>query len=90
MHRTGRLGGEVPAAAGGRLVPRSTSASRTHLRLHLVEVRLERQDAADALEVDALVLRELLDVPQPGDVAQASSAVRGPWCAVGTTRPSRS
>ena len=39
------------------------------LILELFDLRLQREDARDALEVDALG-RELLDAAQPADIAQ--------------------
>jgi hypothetical protein len=40
-----------------------------HPGTQIVNLILHAQDAADALEIDALVLREPLDQPQPRDVA---------------------
>jgi hypothetical protein len=37
--------------------------------MQLLDVVLHRQDATDALQVDALILGEPLDQPQPSNVA---------------------
>jgi hypothetical protein len=41
-----------------------------HPHSQVVDLILHVQDTADALQIDALVLREPLDQPEPRDVAR--------------------
>ena len=64
------LGGEDPPGGLVGLEPADGLGEALDLVVEGVDLRLEREDAADALQVDALDLAQLLHVAQLRDVAQ--------------------
>ena len=70
VHLSGLLGGEQPRALGQQLQLVHHLRQPGQLGTDGVELGLQGEDPAHPLEVDPLVLGQVLDVPQPGDVAQ--------------------